>query len=112
MSSGRSMRCSASSAPGVALVGENAVDEFGEIAAWKGVADDFGGFGGADVALAVADQKTLFAHDPVMLHQVEDHAGLWLAPIAVAPIGRHRGVDVIGAVADVVDPRALCRELL
>ena len=47
----------------------------------------------------------MFAIDRPAAQEIEDHAGLRLAPIAVAPVfGNHR-LDVVGTVADIVDPR-------
>jgi hypothetical protein len=49
--------------------------------------------------------------DRPVLHEVEDHARVRFAPVAVLAIGLDRAVDVVGAVADVVDACAFAPEL-
>ena len=78
-------------------------DEGGEIAAREQVTGDPGRLCGADVGILVADQEAAVTVDRPVPHQIEDHAGAGLAPIADPAIGRDGPLRVIGAVAEIVD---------
>src|SRR3989442_10529385 len=78
-------------------------DKGGKIAASKQVARDPRGGGGGEIAGLVADRKARRPVDRPVLHQVEDHPGRRLAPVADLAIGRHRPLRMKRTVAEIGD---------
>src|SRR5207237_2062662 len=86
-------------------------DEFAEIATPEQMARNSRRDGGGEVAVLVPDKKACLPVDRPVPHQVEDHAGRRLAPVADLAIGRYRPFRVKGAIAEIVDMSADRREL-
>src|SRR6476620_2943649 len=85
--------------------------ECGEVSAGEQMAGDPDRIRGLHVGGLVADEKALGGLDRPHAHQVEDHAGSGLPPIGgLAIVGDDR-VWMIRAIAYIVDPRALVRQL-
>src|SRR5580704_12046280 len=78
------LRCAAARRSGSAPPrGEDRGGELGEVAAGEVMAGDARRRCRGEIAVAVADQKTRRAIDRPAAQEVEDHAGLRLAPVAV-----------------------------
>src|SRR5947207_15409587 len=91
--------------------GEAALNERREIAAGKKIPLDAGGACGFEVRVLVANQEASCPVDRPVAHQVEQHAGLRLAPVGIPTIGGNLSLRMKGAVAHVIDVGALRREL-
>src|SRR5713101_3642849 len=89
---------------------KTALDEHGEIAAGKKISLYAGGLRRLDVRGLVSDQKAFCPINRPVAHQVEQHAGFRLAPVGIPAIGGDLALRVKGAIAHVVDARALRRE--
>src|SRR5258708_1384881 len=64
-----------------------------------------------DIGRAIANDKTAVAPHRPMRHQIEDHAGAWLAPVVVLEIAGDRSVGMMRAISDVVDDGVLSGKL-
>ena len=63
-----------------------------------------------NVAVPIADNKAAFCDHGPVLHQIQDHAGLWLSPRMIFKIALDRAARMMRTVADVVDDGAVFRE--
>ncbi|MGY4377942.1 hypothetical protein ACVWZ3_005581 [Bradyrhizobium sp. i1.3.6] len=64
------------------------------------------------VALLVSDQDAAVGRYGKPLHQVGDHAGAGLAPVAVATVALDDAIGMVGTVFECVDPRTDRGELV
>ena len=83
-----------------------------QVPAFKEVARHAGRLGGLDVADLVADEKASLALDRPALEEIEEHAGVRLAPWVGRAIGGDASFRMVRAIAPVVDRGAFGGKLL
>ncbi len=83
-----------------------------QVPAFEEVARHAGRLGGLDVADLVADEKASLALDRPALEEIEEHAGVRLAPGVRRAIGGDASFRMVRAIAPVVDRGAFGGKLL